>query len=128
MAAVAYLDTHVAAWLYAGLIDRIPARARGLIETSELCVSPMVSLELQYLFEVKRTSEPANVVLQELSRAVGLSVCSESFVTVVEMALTLSWTRDPFDRIIVSQAALKGTALVTKDKQIRAHYAKSVWD
>ena len=123
-----YLDTHVVAWMFAGRIDLIPAHIRQLLDAEDLVISPMVSLELQYLHETKRTAQPASAVLHALARAVGLKVCDLPFPRVIETALGQSWTRDPFDRIIVSQAALKGTALVTKDKQIRAHYAKSVWD
>ena len=54
-----YADTHVVAWLYAGRPDLIPPRARRLIEDNPLLVSPMVALELEYLFETGRTSEPA---------------------------------------------------------------------
>jgi len=32
MAAVIYVDTHVVAWLFAGRLDLIPARARTLID------------------------------------------------------------------------------------------------
>ena len=68
MAAVIYADTHVVAWLYAGRVDLIPPRARALLEDRPLLVSPMVALELEYLFETGRTREPARVVLQALGR------------------------------------------------------------
>ena len=38
-----------------------------------------------------------------------------------------SWTRDPFDRIIVAQAALRRTSLITKDAVIRADYNRALW-
>src|SRR4029453_15948068 len=72
VAALIYADTHVVAWLYAGRPDLIPPRARRLIEDNTLLVSPMVALELEYLFATGRTSEPARTVLQALSRDIGL--------------------------------------------------------
>ena len=39
MAALAYLDTHVAAWLFAGDITRLSAAARVAIEGDDLLVS-----------------------------------------------------------------------------------------
>ena len=45
----------------------------------------------------------------------------------VEAAERLSWTRDPFDRLIVAQASLAGAPLVTKDRMIRKHFAKAAW-
>ena len=49
MAALAYLDTHVAAWLFAGDVTRLSAAARGAIEKNDLLLSPAVVFELQYL-------------------------------------------------------------------------------
>jgi PIN domain nuclease of toxin-antitoxin system len=84
-------------------------------------------LELQYLFEIRRTAEPARIVVETLRREVGLKVCDLPFADVVEVAWTQDWTRDPFDRLIVSQAALRGAALATKDGAIREHFQLAVW-
>ncbi len=127
MASLIYLDTHVVTWMFAGRLDLFPARIRELLDDSELLVSPAVKLELQYLFEVRRTAEPAKVVLESLGREVGLKVCDLPFPDVAEIALSLDWTRDPFDRLIVSQAELRGTPLITKDRLIRDHFSRAVW-
>ena len=103
------------------------ARARRLIEDNPLLVSPMVALELEYLFETGRTSEPARTVLQVLGRDIGLRLCDLPFADVAGAAMRQSWTRDPFDRIIVAQAALRRTSLITKDADIRAHYDRALW-
>jgi len=39
----------------------------------------------------------------------------------------LSWTRDPFDRVITAQAATDGSSLITKDEIILHHYENAVW-
>jgi PIN domain nuclease of toxin-antitoxin system len=127
VAPLIYLDTHVAAWLYAGRTDLLPAAVKSLLEEHDLLISPAVELELQYLFEVHRTAEPAAAVVAALQREVGLAVCDLPFREVVEVALTQSWTRDPFDRLIVSQAALRGLSLVTKDQLIRESFGQAVW-
>ena len=127
MAAVVYADTHVVAWLYAGRADLIPARARALLEDGRILVSPIVALELEYLFETGRTTERARHVLQSLNRNLGLGLCDLPFPDVVEAAVRQSWTRDPFDRIIVAQAALRRAPLVTRDAVIRAHYDRASW-
>jgi PIN domain nuclease of toxin-antitoxin system len=128
MAPLIYLDTHVVTWLRIGRIDALPGLARRLLEESDLLISPFVVLELQYLFEIQRASEPAEVVLAALTRDVGLEVCELPFFEVARIALGQSWTRDPFDRIIVSQAALRNAPLVTRDQVIRDHYSQAVWD
>lgn len=128
MASLIYLDTHVVAWLRAGRTDALPELARRLLEENDLLISPFVALELQYLFEIQRASEPAEVVLAALTRDIGLELCELPFSEVARMALGQSWTRDPFDRIIVSQAALRNAPLVTRDQVIRDHYSQAVWE
>ena len=128
MAPLIYLDTHVVTWMFAGRLDLFPARVRELLDSSDLLISPAVQLELQYLFEIRRTAEPAKVVLESLGREVGLKVCDLPFPDVVEIALSLDWTRDPFDRLLVSQAELRGTPLITKDRHIRDHFPRAVWN
>ena len=127
MAAIIYLDTHVVVWLYAGLTARLSRSVRDLLNTSELAISPMVSLELQYLYETGRTTEPSHTVVQDLSQRIGLRIWEEPFQQIVALAIQQTWTRDPFDRLIVGQAALSQTTLVTKDRTIRKHYPRAFW-
>lgn len=123
-----YLDTHVAAWLYAGRTDLLPALAKSLLDGNELLFSPMAGLELQYLFEIKKTTAPAAIVLDELRRSVGLTMCDLPFEDIVRLSLNETWTRDPFDRIIVAQAKLRGEPLLTKDRTLRSRYERAIWD
>jgi PIN domain nuclease of toxin-antitoxin system len=127
MAPVIYLDTHVVAWLFAGMVELIPVRVRQRLDTEDLFISPMVGLELQYLHETRRTGQPAAVVLGELAEAIGLRTCDLPFARVIETAVAQAWTRDPFDRIIVGHAALRQAALVTKDRVIHRHYSRAMW-
>ena len=122
-----YADTHVVAWLYAGRADLIPSRARASLDNQPVLVSPMVALELQYLFETGRTSAPAQRVLEAMASEVGLRLCDLPFADVIDVAIRQSWTRDPFDRIIVAQAALRRAPLVSADTTIRANYNRAVW-
>ena len=52
METIAYLDTHLVVWLYAGQVELIPHSVREILENSNLLLSPMVDLELEYLFEI----------------------------------------------------------------------------
>ena len=127
MASVIYLDTHVVAWLYAGELGLFPKAVRTMLERDELLISPIVELELQYLFESKRTTQPGHVVVESLEREVGLGLCGLPFAQVVSTALRQEWTRDPFDRIIVGHAQARRLPLLTKDESIRQHYSDAVW-
>ncbi|HSW30163.1 MAG TPA: PIN domain-containing protein [Longimicrobiales bacterium] len=123
-----YLDTHVVAWLYASGPSALSQASADLIGAADdVRVSPMVRLELQYLFELGRVAEPAATVMDALSGAIGLTVCAAPFTSVTHEAEGLAWTRDPFDRLIVAQASLHKAPLVTKDATIHANYAHAVW-
>jgi PIN domain nuclease of toxin-antitoxin system len=125
--ALIYLDTHVAAWLYAGRVDLLRPRTLDLINNEELRVSPATVLELEYLHEIHRLGAGGNAVVQALSAHLGLHVCDLPFPAVAESALDQRWTRDPFDRMIVGQASLTNSPLITKDRTIRRHYQQATW-
>lgn len=128
MEALTYLDTHVVAWLFAGLIDRFPGRAQERLEQEDLAISPMVKLELQYLFEVGRVTQAAETVAADLEQRIGIEVVDASFSTVIAAALPLSWTRDPFDRLIAAQAITERRPLLTADASMRDNVDLAVWD
>lgn len=121
-----YLDTHIVVWLYAGQVERISEKTRNLLDEQEIVVSPIVSLELQYLFDMNRIVHRPNVILSDLANRIGLNICNETFYSIVQKSLDLKWTRDPFDRIIVANAALKSEFLVSKDKTIIENYNKTL--
>ncbi len=123
----AYLDTHIALWLYTGETARISRRAATCMNTETLLVSPVALLELQYLREVGRLAATPHAVIAELKRRMGVAIQDRPLEAVAEQALDLDWTRDAFDRLIVAQAALDGAALVTIDRTIRENYPKAVW-
>ena len=122
-----YLDTHIVVWLYAGKVEKLSGLAKELINDHEVFISPVVRLELQYLFEIQRVTDEANEVVFDLSDRIGLKMCDKSFNTIVSSALDLSWTRDPFDRIIVANATVNRNILVTKDQNILKNYEKAMW-
>ena len=123
----AYLDTHVALWLYAGDTDRLSARAANSINRESLAICPIVLMEIQYLHEIGRITVRPGAIVADLERRVGLRVEERSLAEVVEHGLGLSWTRDAFDRLIVAQAALDRAVLITRDRLILKNYSKAVW-
>jgi PIN domain nuclease of toxin-antitoxin system len=127
VAAVIYLDTHVVVWLFAGERELLPQGVRDLLEGEELVISPMVELELQYLFESGRTGQSGRAVVDALDEEIGLTRCGLPFGQVIASALDQSWTRDPFDRVIVAHARARRLPLLTKDQSIRDHYREAIW-
>ena len=123
-----YLDTHVVVWLYVDKGRRLSVSARRLIEESQsILISPMVLLELDFLYEINRLSCGAGPVFSYLHERINLETCKKPFFSIVAEASKQSWTRDPFDRLITAHAALDGNTLITKDVTIQNHYANSVW-
>ena len=122
-----YLDTHVVLWLYEGLLKRLTKAGRESIETNDLLISPIVRLELEYLYEIRRSTQHAGTILSELGAQIGLRICDLPFDQVVLKASELKWTRDPFDRLIVAQAMGRNFRLLTKDTGIRRHSSLAFW-
>lgn len=127
MATVTYLDTHVAVWLYAGRRDLISNPVLDLLATDTVLVSPAVVLELQFLHEIGHLAVGAEDVATALNVQFDIRLCPLAFPAVAHAGLDLSWTRDPFDRLIVGHASAGGHGLVTKDKLIHEHFAGASW-
>ncbi len=123
-----YLDTHVVVWLYAGLTEKFSDLAKSLINAHTPYISPMVRLELKYLYEIGRISELPDPIIADVSHLIGLRICQEDFNRVIGYSLELDWTRDPFDRLIVAHAAVNGNILLTKDNKILVNYPQAKWE
>jgi PIN domain nuclease of toxin-antitoxin system len=124
---VIHLDTHVVVWLAGAQQTRLPAPARSVLAGDQLAASPIVRLELAYLGEVGRVTKTAGEILERLTPALALSAGAASFEEVVRHAEPLSWTRDPFDRLICGHAAADGAWLLTADRYVRASFSAAWW-
>lgn len=122
-----HLDTHVVCWLYEARLELLSEIARAAIERGRLLVSPIVELELQYLHEVGRISKGPGAILSALAAEIGLALDQPPLAAIVSRARELSWTRDPFDRLIVANALHTGGRLLTKDMLVRKHCKAALW-
>lgn len=123
-----HVDTNVLYVLYGGEGQRIPRSARRLLDQESIAFSPMVELELAYLYEIGRARAPALQVIEQLGPALGLQVSTAPFAAVVREATRLTWTRDPFDRIIAAQAVVDGATLLTADTDMLEHLPGACWE
>ena len=127
-ALISYLDTHVVVFLHSGDASRISAKAQYQIENTDVLISPMVLVELQMLYDKGTLRYPASQILADLTQQIGLSVCQMPFAQVVRSAITIQWTREPGDLLIVANAAANNEApLITKDERIRGNYRNAIW-
>lgn len=127
MAGVIRLDTHAVVWLYAGEVERLSPSAIEAIETHDLVISPMVQLELTYLHEIGRLTVSGAEIVGDLTDRIGLRLSESTMAAVVHAATSVSWTRDPFDRMIVADAIVAATDLLTKDERIRDNTTFARW-
>jgi PIN domain nuclease of toxin-antitoxin system len=108
--AVILLDTNALIWLEQG-----KSRTRALRRAHpRLYISPASILELQFFVESGRISLRAGTVAA--LAATGPWVLDDppaaSWFT---KAIDVGWTRDPFDRLLVAHARLRGWRLATAD-------------
>ena len=106
---VILLDTNAVIWL-----DREHPRSRPLRRlTSPLYASPATLLELRFLHESGRIRLPHDT--QALAGAGGWVVDDPPAADWFAEAHELTWTRDPFDRLIAAHAQLRGWRVATGD-------------
>ena len=123
-----HLDTHVVVWLYEGRVDRLPEALRADLASARPLVSPMVRLELALLHEIGRITVPPPTILDALRVEADLGFAESRFERVAALAATLTWTRDPFDRMIAAHAMADDLPLATKDAGLLAHCPVARWD
>lgn len=121
-----FLDTHVALWLYAEP-KTIPGDVRNVLEGDDLFLSPMARMEISFLHEIGRLRDDPVAVIGFLERHLALTIEDSGWSRAAETACHLSWTRDPFDRLITAHAMVFGAELCTRDRVIREHYRKAFW-
>jgi PIN domain nuclease of toxin-antitoxin system len=124
---IVYLDTHVVVWLYAGLLEKITDAAKQAIDESNLFISQMVRLELQYLYEIGRIKVRPDTIINSLSKSIGLKVSDFEFNQIIEEALKLKWTRDVFDRLLVAEAKALKRDFISADRLVQSNFNKTIW-
>lgn len=121
------LDTQIAVWLYEGPVSRIPVRVRRRLEREQLALSPISHLELGYLHEIRRIAAPPEAILDELRTRLELVLADISVAAVCTAALPLTWTRDPFDRLLAAHCIASQLPLVTTDETMRRNLPLAWW-
>lgn len=125
---IAYLDTNVVVWLADGKLRKLSKDAERVIKQADLLVSPMVLLELEYMFDLRRIKLRSREVQLKIERELGVQICGLSFRNIAATAIDEGWTTDPFDRIIVANAKANGFAsLISADEEFARHYTRTVW-
>lgn len=115
------LDTHFVIWI---LTDSSRLRKYRWIERHRPWgVSPVSLLELQFLSEVGRISLNTSLFFAALATDARFVVDDPPLYSIVRHALTLKWTRDPFDRLLAAHSASRRVPLCTADATLRRHHS-----
>ncbi len=122
-----FLDTNAVIWLFQGELSKFTDETKQKLEQNDVLISPLVKLELQYLYEVKRTKEKADKVISVLYESIGLQEHNVPLSVLIAHSLSESWTRDPFDRLITCHARIENAFLVTRDEHILKNYKFAIW-
>jgi PIN domain nuclease of toxin-antitoxin system len=110
---VILLDTNALIWLHQR--DR---RARGLEKNVTLYASPASLLELQILVEAGRLRLRSGFSVEQLLDDSRWLLDDPPSADWFSSAVEVGWTRDPFDRLLVAHAALRGWRLATGDTHL----------
>ena len=122
-----FLDTHALVFLAADQ-SKIPQKVWGFLDADDLVFSPMARLELDFLYEIGRIAEDPRAIMELLARDHGVIEETDGWVRAPQVAATLGWTRDPFDRLIVAHALTWAAPLLTRDGKIRDNYSHAFWE
>jgi PIN domain nuclease of toxin-antitoxin system len=121
------LDTHVISFINQNELFKFSKEILDILENEDLYISPIVVLELKYLYDIKRINNSQDVVINTLKQEIGLQIDDISFLEVINSGMDLSWTRDPFDRLLVAHAKFRSANLITKDERILNNFDLAIW-
>jgi len=111
------LDTNALIWL----ASEHP-RSKGLLTAeASLYISPISLLELTFLKECGRIHFMNNITRDHIIDDARWMLDDPSLAELIEQAHDVDWTRDPFDRLLVAHAKLRGWTFATSDKKIIEH-------
>jgi PIN domain nuclease of toxin-antitoxin system len=115
------LDTHFVIWITTGA-DRLSSFP-WLARHRPWGVSPVTLLEIQFLSEIGRIDLKNPDFTDALMADPRFVVDEVPLVTLMRRAMELTWTRDPFDRLIAAHSSVRRLPLCTTDRTLRKFHS-----
>jgi PIN domain nuclease of toxin-antitoxin system len=114
------LDTHFLLWIALEVprIDAFP----WLERYRPWGVSPVSFLEVQFLSEVGRLDAKTSEFAAAIGQDARFVVDEVPLVSLIDRAIPLSWTRDPFDRLLAAHSEARRAPLCTLDRRLRSEH------
>jgi PIN domain nuclease of toxin-antitoxin system len=121
------LDTHMILWALDNN-PKLPEKARRLIldSTNEVCCSIASFWELQIKHMLHPESIPDVRLVFEYCQKAGYEFLNISLPEVLGISELKQIHKDPFDRLLLSQAKVLGMKLLTADKSFEAYKEENV--
>jgi PIN domain nuclease of toxin-antitoxin system len=122
------LDTCTLIWLMTGQ-QPIPARVRAALETGEIYVSAASAWEIAIKFAIGqlRLTEPPDRLVPSARSRYGFAALPIDEESALHVGKLPHLHRDPFDRMLVSQAIVHGLTIATPDPRIVQYPARTMW-
>ncbi len=79
------------------------------------------------MYEIGRITVEPRSIIDDLKEIIGLQLLNYNFKDLIFTSLSVDWTRDPFDRLIVSETILNKAKLLTKDEKILNNFSNAIW-
>ena len=117
----ALLDTHLLLWIV--LDSKRLTEFPWLDRYRPWTLSPISLLEVAFLNEIGRFELRQPEFTQALMVDPRFVIDEVPLVLLVRHAIEATWTRDPFDRLLVGHSAARRLPFVTADRTIRDHHS-----
>lgn len=114
------LDTHFLLWII--LSSKRLADYPWIDHYQPWGISPISLLEIELLAEVGRVDLKGREFLYTVLEDPRFRVLNTSVLSLVQHAFHLTWTRDPFDRLLVAHSLSLGLPLCTADSVLQRHH------
>jgi PIN domain nuclease of toxin-antitoxin system len=124
------LDTCTFLWIAAGS-GKVPPRARALNQAAEnevyLSAASAWEISLKHAIGRLPLPEPPQHFVPAEREAHGIQLLPIDEESALHLSLLPHLHRDPFDRMLVSQAIVHGLTILTPDPLITQYPARSSW-
>lgn len=114
------LDTHFLLWLLVGSprLKKYP----WLADRRPRVISPVSLFEIQFLHEIGRLEVDHAALTKALANDPRFVIDDVSLSVLVDAALAIGWTRDPFDRLLVAHSQARRLDFCSVDHEVIANH------
>lgn len=125
------LDTHALIWFLEGNDTKLPQSiVNELIDPDNSVFSSIVSFwEMAIKIQIGKLTLPNSLedMMQKVAQA-GVEVLALSFEHITNLKSLPLHHKDPFDRLIISQAQVQKLTIISKDRAFKNYDIQLLWD